>query len=221
MKEKKLNLTAAVCAVLTILLIVLVRTADVAAIGPAGTKIGLSHLNQSVHELTGVNMTWYDITGWLGYLAIAIAVVLALLGCVQLIRRKSLKKVDREILCLGGLFVAVAVVYVFFEKVIVNYRPILMPDSMEPEASFPSSHTMITCAVMGGVMLVMGRYIKNKTLCTVLRALCALVIAAMVAGRLVSGVHWFTDVIGGLLVSGALLSAFAGQLPPKENHSEN
>ena len=212
MKEKKLYGTALVCAVLTIVLIALVRCVDVAAIGPAGTRIGLSHLNGSVHELTGVNMTWYEITEWLGRVAILAAVVFAALGCVQLLRRKHLKKVDPEILCLGGLFVAIAVVYVFFEKVIVNYRPILMPGCTEPEASFPSSHTMLSCSVLGGVILVLDKYIKNKSLCTALRALCALVMAVMVAGVLVSGVHWFTDILGGLLISGALLAAFAGGL---------
>ena len=219
-KEKKYYLTAAVCAVLTILLILLVRTVDVAAIGPAGTGIGLSRLNGSVHELTGVNMFCYKLTEIVGYLAILTGLFFAAVGCVQLIRRKSIKKVDRELLCLGGLIVALAILYVFFEKVIVNCRPIIMPGDTEPEASFPSSHTMLTCSLMGGVMLVLGRYIKNKSLCTALRALCALMMTVMVVGRLVSGVHWFTDIIGGVLISGALLALYAGQLPPKEKRSE-
>ena len=212
MKEKKYYLTAAVCALLTVILIALVRTVDVAAIGPAGTVIGLSRINGAVHELTGVNMSWYKLTEVVGYLAILTGLVFAALGCLQLIRRKSLKKVDWELLCLGGLIVALAILYVFFKKVIVNYRPIIMPGDTEPEASFPSSHTMLACSLMGGVMLVLGRYIKKRSLCTALRALCALMIAVMVAGRLVSGVHWFTDIIGGLFISGMLLALMAGAL---------
>ena len=124
---KKKMLMMCVFAVLFILLMVLVRVADVAAIGPEGTKIGLSGLNRAVHEATGVNMRWYEATELLGYFSIFVAILFALLGLAQWIRRRSLMKVDGEILSLGILFVLVAVLYVFFEKVIINYRPVIMP----------------------------------------------------------------------------------------------
>ena len=209
MKQKKHYLTAGVCALLAIVLIVLVRCVDVAAIGPAGTRIGLSHLNQAVHELTGVHMLWYTVTDWLGIVAVLAVAAMALLGLVQLIRRRSLRKVDREILALGGLYVAIFLLYVFFEKVIVNYRPIIMPGCTAPEASFPSSHTMLTCVVLGGIRMVLDKYVKNKGLCTALQVLCWLIILVTVVGRLISGVHWFTDIVGGLLISTALLALFA------------
>jgi len=221
MKSKTKYLLAAVFGVLAVLWIVLIKCVDVAAIGPEGTSVGLSHLNRAVFELTGVNMLWYDITDWLGLLAVLAVAVMALLGLIQLIRRKRLLKVDREILCLGGLYLVIFILYVFFEKVIVNYRSIIMPGRTAPEASFPSSHTMLTCVVLGGILLVLDKYVKNKGLCTLLKVLCWLVIIVTVAGRLIAGVHWFTDIVGGLLISGALLSLFAGLLPPKETHSEN
>ena len=142
-------------------LIVLLGRYDVAAIGPAGTEVGFSHINQMVHDLTGVNMIWYEITDYIGYGAIAICGMFALAGFVQMIKRRSLLKVDREIWALGGLFIAVIGCYVLFEKYIVNYRPIIMPGETAPEASFPSSHTMLIMTVMIAVMMVSDKYFGN------------------------------------------------------------
>ena len=218
MKNKTKYLMAGIFGILAVVWIALVKCADVAAIGPAGTSVGLSRLNQAVHDLTGVNMLWYTITDWLGIVAILAVAAMALLGLVQLIKRKSLLRVDREILALGGLYVVIFVLYVFFEKVIVNYRPIIMPGCTAPEASFPSSHTMLTCVVLGGILMVLDKYVKNKGLCTVLKALCWLIIAVTVVGRLISGVHWVSDIVGGLLISAALLSLYAA-VKTKENET--
>ena len=133
-----------------------------------GTSIGLSQLNQFFFDLTGLNIVWYDITDWLGLTAIATAFVFAVAGLVQLIKRKSLLKVDREILCLGALYIVVIGLYFLFEKVIVNYRPVIMPGGSHPEASFPSSHTMIVCIIMGRPVL--KPYKQNAFVKPILRA---------------------------------------------------
>ena len=188
--------------------IALLRTYDVAAIGPNGTEVGFSHLNQRVHDMTGVNMLWYSITEWIGYAAIGVCLIFAVAGLVQLIRRRSLFRVDREILALGGLFAAAIACYVLFERFIVNYRPVIMPGETAPEASFPSSHTVLIVVVMAAVMMIVDLYVSDL-LTGLIRALCVIVIVVTVAGRLYCGVHWLTDIIGGLLLSTALLFVFA------------
>ena len=212
-KSKKKNtgkfLFAAVCGILALLLILLVRCVDVAAIGPEGTSVGLSRLNQAAHDLTCVNMAWYNITDVLGFAAIFLVLVFAAAGFAQLVRRRSLAKVDREILALGGLYVVVFALYLFFEKFIVNYRPVIMPGDAHVEASFPSSHTMLASVILGSAMMVLPRYFKGNAL-RVLRAVCVVMIVVTVVGRLISGVHWFTDILGALLISGALLGLFSG-----------
>lgn len=195
---------------MTVILIALVRLVDVAPLGAQGTSIGLSRLNKFVFELSSVNMLWYHITDWLGITAVLTAFVFAVIGLVQLIKRRSLLKVDREILSLGGLYIAVIGLYLLFENVIINYRPIIMPGNTRPEASFPSSHTMLVCVIMGSAAILISKYIKNKSLCRVLQALCFLIICVTIIGRLISGVHWFTDIIGGILISITLLSLFQG-----------
>lgn len=189
-------------------LIVLLKRFDVAPIGPQGTEIGFSHINKMVHDLTGVNMIWYDITDFIGYAAILICALFAVAGFVQMVKRRSLLKVDREILSLGGLFAVVIACYVFFEKYIINYRPIVMPGEASPEASFPSSHTMLVVTVMVAVMIVSDKYFGNL-FGPLVRILCFLAALVTVGGRLWCGVHWFTDIIGALLLSVTLLLLFA------------
>ena len=208
MKNKGKFLIIGISGALFALLIVLLRCVDGEAVGAAGTSVGLSHMNRFVFELTGVNMVWYNITDWLGLAAIFAAFLFAATGLVQVIKRRSILKVDKEILALGGLYILVIGIYVLFENVIVNYRPIIMPGCSNPEASFPSSHTMLVCVIMGSTIIIIGKYIKKKSLCMVIRGICTAVIAVTVVGRLISGVHWFTDILGGLLISTFLLALY-------------
>ena len=207
MKHRRL-ITAGIGCLLTVILIALVRLVDVAPIGAQGTSIGLSHLNRFIFDLFGVNMLWYTITDWLGIAAILTAFAFAVTGLAQLIKCRSLLKVDREILSLGGLYLVVIGLYILFENVIINYRPIIMPDNTHPEASFPSSHTMLVCVIMGSAVILINKYIKKKSLNKTLRIICFVIIGVTVIGRLIAGVHWFTDILGGIMISVTLLSLY-------------
>ena len=197
---------------LFILLIALVTSIDLALIGPANTAIGLSHLNGAVHNLIGVHMIWYKITNYLGYLAILSGLVFAGIGCKQLVERKSLGQVDKPILALGGLFVLLGVIYVLFEKAVVNCRPVLMEGETVPEASFPSSHTVLAMVIFGAVAMILADYVKDKKTAGLLQNICLILMVVAVIGRLISGVHWFTDILGGVFLSYALLQLFSGIL---------
>ena len=199
-KKNKKRLALGVSLVVAFVLwTVLVRFVDVQAIGPDGSSVGFATLNQFVHELTGVNWILYTVTDWLGLVPIAVALGFAILGLVQLIKRKSLWKVDYSILVLGVFYIVVMAAYIFFEIVIINYRPTLIDGYLE--ASYPSSTTMLVMCVMPTAAMQLNVRIKN----TVFRR-CAVIIivvftAFMVIGRLISGVHWISDIIGGALLS--------------------
>jgi undecaprenyl-diphosphatase len=116
--------------------------------------------------------------------------------------------VDREIICLGILFVVVIGLYAGFEKVIINYRPVLMPGEMYPEASYPSSHTMLVITVLGATMALIKRYLGEGFGSWLLRLACFAVILVTIVGRLYSGYHWFTDIVGGVLLSLTLIELY-------------
>ena len=206
-KNKKALVCGASLLIAFVLWTVLVCLVDVQAIGPEGSSVGFGTLNGYVHDLTGVNMSLYVITDWLGLVPIGIAFGFAVLGLVQLIKRKSLLKVDRSILVLGGFYIVVMAVYILFETVVINYRPTLIDGYLE--ASYPSSTTMLVMCVMPTAMMQLRDRIKNKAFSQCVMTAIAAFVAFMVIGRLVSGVHWVTDIIGGALVSSGLVITYA------------
>ena len=186
---------------------VLVSFVDVRAIGPNGSSVGFAALNGYVHELTGVNFPLYTITDWLGLVPIGVAFGFAILGLVQWIKRKSLLKVDRSLLVLGGFYVVVLAAYIFFEIVVINYRPVLLGGYLE--ASYPSSTTMLVMCVMPAAMIQLHARIENDVFRRCVMISIAVFIVFMVIGRLVSGVHWLSDIIGGALISTGLVIIYA------------
>lgn len=179
---------------------------DVQAIGPIGSSVGLATLNGLFHSFTGVHMLIYTITDWLGLVPLCVVLGFALLGLIQLIKRKSLLKVDISILVLGGFYILVMTAYVLFEIFIINYRPILIEEYLE--ASYPSSTTMLVMCVMSTAMMQLNQRIKNKRLRKGINCIIIAFIIFMVIGRLISGVHWFTDIIGGIILSIGLVSLY-------------
>ena len=186
----------------------IVATVDVRPIGPEQSSVGLAALNRFAAGLLGVNPLWYDITEWLGAVAVLFALGFAVLGLCQLIRRRSLLKVEPRILLLGAFYIAVALVYLFFERVIINYRPVILDAGLE--ASYPSSHTVIAICIFGTAIMQFHHYLRGKTVWLVIMdSATALLMAVTVIGRLLSGVHWFTDIAGGVLLSSALIMLYA------------
>lgn len=203
---KKKFIFSGIFAILFALLLAAVKLIDVAPIGPANTSIGLSHVNGAVHTYLGESELWYDLTEILGFVALALIPTFAIVGLIQLIKRKSILAVDPEILSLGCIYTLTAATYVLFELVVINYRPIA---TAEPEASFPSSHTMLACVVLVSAVILAGKYIKPLGLRIPLQVLGSLMAGVTAVGRLLSGVHWLTDIVGGVLISAALVLLFA------------
>ena len=205
MKKKKLCIAIALLVTFA-LWTALVSLADVQAIGPEGSVVGFATLNGLVHKLTGVNWLLYTVTDWLGLVPVAVALGFAVLGLAQLISRKSLWRVDRSILALGAFYVVVIVAYLFFEAVVINYRPVLIDGRLE--ASYPSSTTMLVMCVMPTAAIQLNARIKNNLLRRIATISIVAFTAFMVMGRLVSGVHWVTDIVGGALLSAGLVEGY-------------
>ena len=202
MKEKRNLLAGAGLIGAFALWTVLIRWVDVQAVGQNGTKIGFADFNVRFHQLTGVHMTLYTITDWLGLVPIFICLCFGVLGLVQLIKRRSLLRVDPDILLLGIYYVLVIACYLIFEMIPVNYRPVLIEGRLE--ASYPSSTTLLVLSVMPTLWFQANRRVSNAMIRKAVAVFVVTFSVFMVIGRLVSGVHWATDIIGSVLLSAGL-----------------
>lgn len=191
---------------IAIIYTLLVKYIDVQAIGPNDSLVGFATINNFMFNLTGVNMLWYDITYWWGFVPLFIAFIYAIIGFIQMIKRRSILKVDKEILGLCVYYIIVIGLYIFFETYVINYRPILMDGILE--ASYPSSHTLLSVCICGSSLIINKYLFKNKNFFKAENIISILSILVIVIGRFISGVHWFTDIIGAILISIALLKAF-------------
>ena len=208
-KKSQKSFVVAVCMLAAFVLwTVLVKWIDVQSIGPLASSVGFAGLNGFVHDLTGANMTLYNITDWLGLVPFSVAAGFGILGLVQWIRRKSLLKVDGSILVLGVFYIVVIAVYFLFECVVINYRPVLINGVLE--VSYPSSTTMLVMTVMPTALMQWNQRIKTTVLRRSVLVATVAFIVFMVIGRLLSGVHWITDILGGAMLSISLVSAYIG-----------
>ena len=184
----------------------LVQIVDVQPLGQNGTDIGFAAFNIWFHGISGTHIALYAITDWLGLVPIAVCLGFAALGAAQLVRRRSLFKVDPDILLLGACYIAVIFFYLFFEMVPVNYRPGPIDGVME--ASYPSSTTLLVLSVMPTLSYQVKRRSINHLLRRATTAFVVTFSAFMVAGRLISGVHWATDIAGSILLASGLFMLY-------------
>lgn len=181
-------------------------TVDLQPIGPMESTVGLASVNGWFHSLTGVHMDFYEITDLLSIIPLGIVLYFGIMGLIQWIIRKKIRLVDYDILVLGGFYVVVMVLFLLFEIWVVNYRPILIEGILE--ASYPSSTTMLVMCVIPTAMIQCHRRIKNTAARRYLLLILGIFMLLMVIGRLLSGVHWLTDIIGGALLSAGLVMMY-------------
>lgn len=180
-----------------------VKFADVSAIGPNGSEVGLASLNGLIAGIFSYSDFCYKITKIIALFSFMYVFFFAFMGIWQLIRGKSFKKVDTAILGLGGLYVITALFYVLFEVLVINFRPILVDGELE--ASFPSTHTMLAVTILGSACVYFIYRLKKPQMYVTANIV---LIVMMAVCRLISGVHWCTDIIGGVILGCALISLY-------------
>ena len=190
--------------IISILYIIVIKNVDVRTIGPNNTSVGLSTINESFHKVFGYNDVLYKLTKYLGVVPILLVVMYALIGLYELTQKKSLFKVNKKLILLGCFYVVVLLVYILFEKLAINYRPVIIDGELE--ASFPSSHTILALCFCGSSLLTSKYFITNLKTKKYIDIISLIVMILIVVGRTLSGVHWFTDIIGGIIISLFLLS---------------
>lgn len=193
---------------------VLVLTVDVREVSQLGTQVGFGGINLYVADNVGVHMGLYELTDALSILPLGIVLGYALLGLVQLIKRKSLFKVDKSIIALGVAYAFTIACFLFFEVFVVNYRPLLIEGALE--ASYPSSTTLLVISVMLTAMVELSGRIKNQLARRITVVSIAAFSAFMVICRFISGVHWFSDIVGGILLGSAIVTVYGSVINKKD-----
>lgn len=204
--EKKNLLIGSIFLAMFVIWTTLILTVDVQPLGQNGTSIGFATFNCWFHHFTGVNMAIYTITDWMGLVPVVICLIFAGIGLIQLIKRRSLFRVDADIMILGVYFIIVFLAYAIFEMIPINYRPILIERRME--ASYPSSTTLLVLSVMPALIEQIQRRLSGIKMKRIITIVAIAFSVFMVVGRLVSGVHWFTDIVGGILLSAGLFKLY-------------
>ena len=217
-KENKDLLLALILLAAFVLWTILIQVVDVQTAGQNGTEIGFAAFNVWFHRITGTHMTLYTITDWLGLVPILICLCFGILGLVQWIRRRSLLRVDPDLILLGIYYILVIFAYLIFEMVPINYRPVLINGILE--ASYPSSTTLLVLSVMPTLKYQIDRRSESGMIRKVTTGFVLLFSVFMVLGRLISGVHWATDIIGSVLLSAGLFMLYRFAVGLTERHRE-
>lgn len=200
---------------------ILTKRVDLQPIGPEDSVIGFANLNAYIKDVMGYHKAIYNVTQITGYLALLVVAGFGLLGLMQLVKSKKLTGVDSDIYLLGGYYVVVLFIYALFEKVVINYRPIIVDVEEGLEASYPSSHTVLAICVFATAILQMEKRIEDRVKRRVVQNILGALLAITLIGRLLSGVHWFTDICGGVLISlGLVLMYFGGYYLIEAHHEE-
>ena len=210
--KKRNYILSIVLLIAAIVFTILVAKIDVKPIGPINpetgiqSEVGFSTINSVIAKKLQFNSTFYKISKYVGYLAFGFVAFYALIGLIELIKKKNLKEINKVIWALAIFYICVAIVYALFEVLTINYRPLVMKNELE--ASYPSSHTMLAICVCGSSLLASYSIVKNKKIRIILNIAAWGIMLVVVVSRLLSGVHWFTDIIGGILISSFMIQTF-------------
>ncbi|MBP9995928.1 MAG: phosphatase PAP2 family protein [Lachnospiraceae bacterium] len=207
MKEtnaKNKLIVALIMTVVSVISTICIAVVDVQPIGPQGTYVGIAKVNGLIASLCPYNEMWYKISKPFLYIALLTLPAAALVGLIQLIQRKSLKKIDVRLWISYVYIICLGIIYIVFDKVIVlNYRPVEL-NGLEP--SFPSTHAFLVVSLLLGTAVVLRGYIKNDNVAKAVILIAVALSCFTVIARTLSGVHWVTDLIGGVLYALTVVS---------------
>ena len=111
-----------------------------------------------------------------------------------------IKGVKNKLFILTGV-VGTAGLNVILKHIIQRERPNINRLIPEKGYSFPSGHAMMSMAFYGMLIFLIFKYVKNTALKWTLIVILTILLATIGMTRIYLGVHYPSDVIGGLLVS--------------------
>lgn len=202
---------------LTAALLALVLAGAVLGVGTymVRTGSGVVHFDQSVASwaATHVEGTSFQALRFLTVLGatpfiIVISVVCAIYGWQQ---RRSFSIPLFLTVVIGGQFLASNVIKFAVDRV----RPDMGHFGALGTPSFPSGHSTAAAATYAALALVLGRK-RSPAIRALLAGLAVSIAVSVACSRALLGVHWFSDVVAGLVLGWAWFAvsavAFGGRL---------
>ena len=171
-----------------------------------GKEIGFSNLNIAVHRLLQTSETLDLISDITMIFSALLLGGFVFMGTYQIISGKGIKAVDKEILISGAVFVLTALTYLIFEKVVINFRPVLEDGFLE--ASYPSTHVLLSTVINILAIDYIVNKIKNRKIMLPVVIFVVVITVVGFGARVLSGMHWATDIVGALLFAGALIMIY-------------
>ena len=205
MQQKRRWIWCSVATALTVFFLVFTLTVKFVDVQKDGTQsIGWATVNFWWRDVVGVQSVWHVISHIvLGASFVALGVIL-FWQIIHFCRVRKLRLLPRHWWYFYLTLVVLAGCYALFEFLPLNYRPFLVNGIAE--VSYPSSHVLMLTTLCPLLVLVFARSTTNKIwvrLATVVGVVCWVL---GVVARLLSGYHWFTDIVGGGLLGATLVA---------------
>ena len=196
--------TALSCTIFFVVLTVTLLCVDVqsAATGP----IGWATINLWWRDLLGVQNIWHLISDIIVGVTLLALVGMLVWQFVIILRGKSLRALTLRWWVFDITIIVLGLCYLLFQFVVINYRPIVLDGIAE--VSYPSSHILLVATLWPLILCMCRQGIKSLTWRRILLICGWLMLVLGVIARLCCGYHWFTDVLGALLLSTVLVTWF-------------
>ena len=178
------------------------------------TNSGFARLDRSVslfgaHHATALSTRFLRFYTQLGG-ALVIVPLGVVVAIVETIRQRSVAVVVFLTLVVGGQFLVANVIKAIVDRARPNFDQLTGFSG----SSFPSGHAVAAAACLAAFALVIGRR-RSITVRAILAGLAVGLATGIACCRVMLGVHWLTDVLGGLALGWAWFAlcsiAFGGR----------
>ena len=160
--------------------------------------IGWASINIWWRDLIGVHFSWHIISHFIALISLLVLTGILIWQVITVFHRRKLSALTRNWWVFDITLLALGLSYLLFQIVAINYRPIQVDGAIE--ISYPSSHSLLITTTWLLIIFRLRREIQSQTWRRILIIVGWTLMLTGVIARLLCGYHWFTDIVGGVLL---------------------